>query len=94
MVDRQRLTIFHSDLLRSLVLRLIGEAVEISSEVISGSKINKPGVLIASDHCIRCTCHSSKLSRRIFALISKIHPMVAMHHGQTFHKSDSLDIHA
>ena len=78
MVDRQRLTISYSNLLRPFILRLIGETIEISSEVIRSSRISKLGILITGNHCIRCTCHGSKLGRRIFALIGKIHPMVTI----------------
>ena len=78
MVDRQRLTISHSNLLRPFILRLIGETVEISSEVIKSSRISKPWILIAGNHYIGCTCHGSKLGRRIFALIVKVHPMVTI----------------
>ena len=40
--------------------------------------INKPWILIVGDGCIGSTSHSSKLCGKIFALISKIHPVIAI----------------
>ena len=77
-LDWEVLTITYQDLIMTLIRCLKAEIVGIGSEVVCGSCVSEPCFCGLCMLKIGCTGHCSKFCGWILALISKIHPMIAV----------------
>ena len=89
---RQILTIPNRYLFRSFEGYWLVEVIEVGSNMVWSTRISKPSIIIAlSDVEVGSICHCVQLSRWIFALVSKIHPMVAIYSIITNLSTDLTD---